>query len=523
MCGIFACLNAECDVDTLQHSFMSIRHRGPDHSILHAIPDTKHILGFHRLAINDLSERGNQPLSLPDAPHLKLICNGEIYNHALLAKIYNFKMNTGSDCEIILHMYQRFGLQRALCELDGYFALVLLDGDKAFVARDPIGIRSLYMGYHGKSVFVASELKAIHQHVNYIFPFPPGSFWHKGLYTRYATSVYHQERVLDDYKTAVLTTQHLLFKAVEKRVHNTERPIGCFLSGGLDSSLVTAITCSLSDKPVHTFSIGMQGSTDLKYARMVADFCKTIHHEIIVTEQDMIDAIPEVVRHIETFDTTTVRASTPMFLLSKYISTQTDIRVVLSGEGSDELSGSYAYFKNAPSPREFYDETVRLINDLHHFDVLRGDKSTAAHGLEIRVPFLDKDFIEYYLHIRPEFKMFEKFGCEKYLLRDAFRGKLPDEVLWRTKEAFSDGVSSTERSWYHIIQEHVATLVLPPFTGSFLPPQLKETLWYRCLFDAYYPHIAANVVPYYWLPKWCGNVVDPSARVLPVYIKKTTD
>ena len=517
MCGIFACLNASPThtVQSLQAGFDAIRHRGPDHSTLMHIPTTPHIAGFHRLAINDLSAKGNQPLVHPFYPHIQLICNGEIYNHEELAKIYNFKPSSGSDCEIILHMYQRFGIQRTVRELDGYFAFVLFDDQDVYVVRDPIGVRSLYMGFHESRIFIASELKAIHPYCKTAAPFPHGQIWNNQSktsepYTTVRHSMHH-----DEYHTAMQTTRTLLEEAVKKRIRNTERPLGCLLSGGLDSSLITALVCQYSDKPIHTFSIGMSGSTDLFYARMVADALHTIHHEIIVTPEDMIAAIPEVVRQIESYDTTTVRASTPMYVLCKYIATHTDIRVILSGEGSDELSGSYRYFQNAPTPSEFRDETIRLTDHLQFFDVLRCDKSTAAHGLEVRVPFLDQDFLQYYLHIDPTYKFFKNYECEKYLLRDAFRGILPDEALWRKKEAFSDGVSTTQRSWYQIIQDHVATLSLPEVSWKVNPPVLKETLWYRTIFDEAYPN-RANILPYYWLPKWCGDVVDPSARVLTV-------
>jgi asparagine synthase (glutamine-hydrolysing) len=250
---------------------------------------------------------------------------------------------------------------------------------------------------------------------------------------------------------------------------------------------------------------------------MVADHLKTIHHEVVVTEKDMLDAIPSVIRQIETYDTTTVRASTPMYLLCKYISEKTDVKVIFSGEGADELSGSYLYFKNAPNYEAFYNETHRLTSELQYFDVLRCDKSTAAHGLEVRVPFLDKEFMNYYLHIHPQLKYFDTFNCEKYLLRDAFKSILPDEVLWRTKEAFSDGVSTKTRSWYEIIQDHVDTLVLSDEEYEHNPPASKETRWYRQLFNSYYNE-CEYVLPYYWLPKWCGDVKNPSARVLSTYV-----
>ena len=270
-------------------------------------------------------------------------------------------------------------------------------------------------------------------------------------------------------------------------------------------------------KPVHTFSIGFEGSTDCYYARMVAKHLGTVHHEVIVTPQDMIEAIPEVIRLIESYDTTTVRASTPMYLLCKYISQHTDVRVVFSGEGSDEVSGSYLYFHQAPNEKEFHEETLRLVKDLHYFDVLRCDKSTASNGLEVRVPFLDRDFLQFYLHLSPSLKMPAKYSIEKYLLRKAFEDLLPNEVTWRIKEAFSDGVSSKEDSWFSIIQRHVNTLSLKDSErGVYLPPILKETRWYRSIYDKVY-HGREELLPYYWLPRWVGDVSDPSARVLSVY------
>ena len=518
MCGIFACLYAKESMDVLERGCNSIKHRGPDHSSFGIIPDTPHVYGFHRLSINDLSEKGNQPLVHPQHSNLRLICNGEIYNHIKLKQIYNFQTYSNSDCEIILHMYQRFGMERTVKELDGYFAFVLFDGSNVYAVRDEIGVRSMYIGYHEDSVYISSELKAIHTYCSKVFPFPNGMIWKssekgKGVFTSYREE---SEMIHDSYKQALDTTSHLLEEAVCKRVSSTERPIGCLLSGGLDSSLICALVCHYSKTPVHTFSIGLEGSVDVKYARIVADYLNTIHHEVIVTEEEMLSAIPDVIKQIETYDTTTVRASTPMYLLCKYISNNTDVKVVFSGEGSDELSGSYLYFKNAPSEKEFYDETHRLTQDLQYFDVLRCDKSISAHGLEARVPFLDKEFMNYYLHINPKYKMYELFQCEKFLLRDAFRGLLPDSVLWRTKEAFSDGVSTKTKSWYEIISDHVDTLDVVDPSYSHNPPMNKETLWYRNIFESYYPKLG-DVLPYYWLPKWCGTVTNPSARVLSSY------
>lgn len=521
MCGIFACLYANESLDALKPGFNLIQHRGPDHSSFGIVPDTPHVYGFHRLAINDLSEKGNQPLVHPLYPNLRLICNGEIYNHTLLKNMYNFKTYSDSDCEIILHLYQRFGIERTVKELDGYYAFILFDREKVIAVRDAIGVRSLYMGYHEESVYIASELKAIQGYCSEVFPFPNGNIWTLTEKGKGVFSDYREEFPMctDSYVVALQTSKTLLELAVQKRVSNTERPIGCLLSGGLDSSLISALVCKYnkSNTPIHTFSIGLEGSVDLKFARMVADHLKTIHHEVVVTEKDMLDAIPAVIRQIETYDTTTVRASTPMYLLCKYISEKTDIKVIFSGEGADELSGSYLYFKNAPNHEAFYNEIHRLTNELQYFDVLRCDKSTAAHGLEVRVPFLDKEFMNYYLHIHPQFKFFPSFNCEKYLLRSAFHGILPNEVLWRTKEAFSDGVSTKTRSWYEIIQDHVDTLTLTDEEYSHNPPQSKETKWYRQLFNSFYNE-CEYVLPYYWLPKWCGDIKNPSARVLSTYV-----
>jgi asparagine synthase (glutamine-hydrolysing) len=399
--------------------------------------------------------------------------------------------------------------------LDGYFAFVLVDGDQVFAARDTIGVRSLYIGYRGKSTYLASELKAIHELCDTVEQFPPGCWWDGKVFHKYHT-LYEREVIRQSQPEAISEVRGLLTEAVRKRVTTTERPIGCLLSGGLDSSIICALVCQQSKEPVHTFSIGFEGSTDCHYARKVASHLNTIHHEVIVTRQQMLDAIPEVIRMIESYDTTTVRASTPMYLLCKYIAEKTDIKVVFSGEGSDELSGSYLYFHNAPDEKSFRDETIRLVQDLSYFDVLRCDKSTACNGLEVRVPFLDTSFLYYYLHLDPVMKLPKTYGIEKYILRKAFEDLLPQEVVWRVKEAFSDGVSSVENSWFSIIQRHVDGLCLPSPKSEYLPPVMRETQWYRSVYDSVYPR-RERLLPYYWLPRWVGEVVDPSARVLSVY------
>ena len=536
MCGILAAIHSTIDPSDLD----SIRHRGPDDTAL--VPIGPHALGFHRLAINDLTAAGNQPLRHPEDPSLVLVCNGEIYNHREIAERYGFRPESRSDCEIILHLYRRFGIGRTLAELDGYFAFVLLDGEKAFAARDEIGVRPLFVGTNrsesnevsevsanrseanevsSRSVFFSSEAKALR--CSSVKPFPPGHWWCSEDETYVPFSDLWATPVrFDPYVIARTRVRASLEEAVRKRVDASERPIGCLLSGGLDSSIICALVqrrLAESGKTLRTFSIGLEGSTDLHFARIVAEHLGTEHHEVLVTEADMIGAIPEVVRAIESYDTTTVRASTPMYLLCRYVAT-TPVRVLFSGEGSDELSGSYLYFHNAPSAEAFYEETVRLMKELQYFDVLRADRSVAAHGLELRVPFLDRHFMRYYLHLDPCLKQPVSFGIEKYLLRDAFSDMLPKCISERSKAAFSDAVSSPERSWFEIIGEHVEALKkegkIEEREYEHCPPALDETRWYRQLFEAAYPG-RADLIPHLWLPRWSGEGKDPSARTLPIY------
>lgn len=542
MCGIFAYLSQsgqlldDLTVASASKAAMKSKHRGPDNTVITSSGKNKDALFvFHRLAIMDMSSRGLQPMTHPSDDKIVLICNGEIYNHEKLCEKYEFQTASGSDCEVILHMYKKFGIKDTIAALDGVFAFVLYDGNTNtfYAGRDPFGIRSLFIGYtKSNGIVIASELKSVAPLCSHSKHFLPGSYWTSERPNRF--SIY--EKLKFSYFTTMTASNNpenevsknvvrLLQAAVQKRLMS-DREIGCFLSGGLDSSLVAALVAKEYDDPklLHTYSIGMKGSTDLKYARMVADYIGTTHHEVLITKEDMLKALPEVVRMIESYDTTTVRASTPMYLLSKWIKENTETTVVFSGEGSDELSGSYMYFHNCPSVKAFQSETTRLIQDLYYFDVLRCDKSVAGAGLEPRIPFLDMDFIRYYMNMPPEYKM-PRDGIEKYFLRKAFEDMklLPKEVLWRTKEAFSDGVSSVEDSWYSTIQKFIDTQIsdkemswqIQWYTHN--PPQLKETLYYRKLFDQEYPG-CAHILPYYWLPKWSGDeIADPSARVLDVY------
>jgi asparagine synthase (glutamine-hydrolysing) len=303
----------------------------------------------------------------------------------------------------------------------------------------------------------------------------------------------------------------------------TDRPFGCLLSGGLDSSLIVSILSKLlakNNKRLDTFSIGMAGSTDIEYARMVAKHCNTIHHEVIVTKEQMLSTIPKVIEQIESYDTTSVRASTPMYILCKYIKENTDIKVIFSGEGSDEVLGGYLYFHKAPDSKSFKEENIRLLTDINFFDCLRADKCISVHGLEGRFPFLDVDFINYCMSIDSKLKMPTMERMEKYLLREAFSvgDYLPREVLWRVKEAFSDGVSKQDNSWYKIIQDHIENDqdIDTSKIYEHCQPILKESFYYRKIFDELYKG-REKLVPYYWLPKWNSNETDPSARKLSNY------
>ena len=537
MCGIFGFVNnaplSADQIKLLNEFALKCQHRGPDNTKDKRINENIYLV-FHRLMINDMSERGDQPIVHPEDNKLTLICNGEIYNYKQLAKDNNFKMKSSSDCEIILHMYKKYGIEETIKNLDGVFAFILVDEttNQIWAARDPIGVRSMFIGENETSTCVASELKSITNSefslVNNIRQFPPGHYCDLGQHTDKTFTKYYDyiyPTVPDNDPINIMSNiKRLLFKATEKRLLS-DRKIGCLLSGGLDSSLIAGILCKFyKPSELSTFSVGLEGSEDLKYAKVVADYLGTDHHEVVVTEEEMLSTLEEDIAMIESYDTTTIRASTPMYILSKYIRDNTDVVVIFSGEGSDESSGSYMYFHNAPNAAEFKTETVRLMEDLCYFDVLRCDKSTAGAGLEVRVPFLDKEFLQYYLSIKPELKMPKTFEIEKYLLRKAFEDDqlIPADVLWRKKEGMSDGVSSKKKAWYEIIQENVSekmsdrqySLLSGKYSHNL--PQFKESLYYREIFNDYYKD-CDQTIPYYWLPKWSGDITEPSARVLKCY------
>lgn len=542
MCGIFAVVGDRMpNIEVLKKYFMSMQARGPDRSTLKYLNDNA-VFGFHRLSIVGL-ENGNQPLIRDNC---MLICNGEIYNYRELAVKYSFEITSGSDCEVILHMYQKFGIERTVKELDGVFAFVLYDTKAGvFVARDPIGIRPLFVGIDSeRNLFAfASEMKSI-GFCKVISQFEPGNWWHvvTGKIPYFSLST---PKVIGfNYKQNI---RKLLKSAVKKRMMS-DRPIGALLSGGLDSSLIAGLVQKYSDRPINTYAIGMEGSPDLKYADIVSKYIGSNHKNLIVSPKGFIDAIEQTIFQIESYDVTTVRASVGNYVVSKWISQNSDDKVIFCGDVSDEIFGGYRGFSQAPTDESLHLSIIKMVKNIHYFDVLRSDRSISGAGLEARIPYADKDFLEYVMSIPVAQKRFGKLidktilkpkieqiddednidtefsseNMEKYILRAAFEksGLIPDEILWRRKEAFSDGVSG-ERDWFAIIQDHVEELYTDEeyeeksSKYGCNPPYDKESLWYREIFENIYPN-RGNVIPYFWKHPFCTES-DPSARKLDCY------
>jgi asparagine synthase (glutamine-hydrolysing) len=533
MCGIFFYKGEKYKTEDLVSYLEKLNDRGPDNKKILQVSDNI-VLGFTRLCINDLSENGDQPFYKNG---IYLICNGEIYNFRQLIDENKFEMNSSSDCEVIIDLYLKYGMNECCTKLDGVFSFVIVDTiqNKVFACRDRFGVRPGYIGRtETNEIFVASELKAISDLCTYIEPFQPGNFleltndndelFNYQPYYRYLYNIIERdEEILKN------NIRELLTEAVRKRVVGTlDVPCGCLLSGGLDSSLVTAIANQYFPKgELNTFSIGMKGSTDLHYAKIAAEYLGTNHHQVELTEQDFLNAIEEVIYHIGSFDTTTVRASTGNYLISKYIKENTDIRVVTNGDGSEEIWASYRYAAVIEDKDDFFEDNLRLLKQIHYYDVLRSDRSISNNGLEARTPFLDRDLVNYVMSIDPKWKQFGFNGkMEKQLLRNAFKDTdlLPDEILNRGKEAFSDGVSSQKNSWFEVLHRHIDTKITDEefenekdkFTHC--TPRTKEEYYYRKIFEKYYKG-HSNIIPAFWMPnkKYYPDMVDPSARKLKTY------
>lgn len=522
MCSILGYCGVVPDIDAVEKGFAQTISRGPDDS--RVIDTGKGIIAFHRLSIMGLTPSGMQPFEYSGC---RAVCNGELYGfekerEALRAKGYVFESDC--DCEILLPMYFEYGTDM-FSRLDAEFACVIFDGRTGewIAARDPIGIRPLYYGYDKKGTIVfASEAKNLVGLCEKIKPFPPGHYYKNGKFCCYCNISGVDAVCHDDVETACGKIREKLIKGVEKRLV-ADAKVGFLLSGGLDSSLVCAIAAKKSRKPIKTFAIGMsEDAIDLKYAKQVADYIGADHTEVYMTPEEVISSLEEVVHLLGTYDITTIRASMGMYLVCKAIHERTDIRVLLTGEISDELFG-YKYTDFAPNADEFQKEAEKRVRELHMYDVLRADRCISVNSLEARVPFGDLDFVEYVMSLNPEIKI-NRYGKGKYLLRHAFEGLdyLPDEILWREKAAFSDAVG-------HSMVDYLKEYAESRYTDeefeekrkhyTHAAPFTKESLLYRELFEKYYPRQSEMIVDF-WMPNksWEGcDVNDPSARVLSNY------
>ena len=496
MCGII-CIYGETD----DFPERTLTHRGPDDFSTYR--RGKCYMEFTRLSINDLSSSGHQPFVDSEG---MLICNGEIYNHLELGGVAD-----QSDCRCLMPYIQENGIFQTAEHIDGVFALCYHDGVNMYAARDPIGIRPMFyvnFGDDDTDIAFASEVKSLLHFNKKVNIFPPGYIYDSsagGFVCYYQVLSTHSH--IDEF-----TTIHQeLTEAVRKRVCNTERPIAFLLSGGLDSSIMAAVGKKILGKQIKTFSIGIPGSPDCVAAKQMADHLGSDHTEVTFNTADGIAAIPDVIQCLETYDTTTIRASIPMWFLLKYISENTDCKVIISGEGSDELFGGYLYFHYAPSFDDFQLETVRRVQKLHQYDVLRADRCAAGHGLEVRVPFLDKRFVDYVVnHIKPEHKMTHP---EKFILRNAFVSMLPHDIVWRQKDAFSDAVGY---SWVDKIKQYMGSHVDGSLTVAHNQPKTKEEVFYRRLFAMLYHEENSHLIQEIWRTKWTFQI-DPSAKYLSVH------
>ncbi|MCH7724258.1 MAG: asparagine synthase B [Bacteroidetes bacterium] len=546
MCSILAILDIKSDVDALRKQALQMsklqRHRGPDWSGMYA--NDKVIMAHERLSIVDI-EHGSQPLYSNDG-ELVLAVNGEIYNHKELedSLTINYSFQTKSDCEIINALYREKGAE-FLDELNGIFSFVLYDNksNSYLIARDHIGIVPLYTGYdeHG-NFYVASEMKALINVCKTIEEFPPGHY----LSSKEGKLKRYYKRSWDDFSNVKnnKTDIKLLKRGLEEAVHRqlmSDVPYGLLLSGGLDSSIIAAIVKKFAQRRIesndlsdawwpklHTFSIGLEGSPDNAAARVVAEHIDSVHHEFTFTIQEGLDALNDVIYHIETYDVTSIRASTPMYLIARKIKSM-GVKMILSGEGADEIFGGYLYFHKAPDAEALHIETVRKLQQLHWFDCLRANKSMASWGVEARVPFLDKEFIDIAMNINPADKLVTKGKMEKQLLREAFSDYLPESILWRQKEQFSDGVGYNWIDTLKKVSEEEITdnqMENAHFKFPINTPQSKEAYYFRQIFAEHFPtDSAASCVPggpsvacstpeaLAW-DKSLNNVIDPSGRAV---------
>jgi len=547
MCGIWAYIlryNSTFTDKSSNSTYADIsRIRGPDTT--NEISSDSYHLVFHRLAINDLSHEGDQPFVFTDSNNYiyHIICNGEIYNYKDLIKQFNIKTKSKSDCEVLCYLFEKYWVTPSVIArlLDGEFAIVAMrtapNGERSVIAiRDPFGVRPLYWAQvsNTKALVFSSMLGGIcnipHTKCDH---FPPGHYIKVNMdmdSDAYAVPMVYYDTppykfdLLEEFSTREQYYSYIrqsLINSVSKRIESTDRELGFFLSGGLDSSLVVGIaTRILGLKKPRTFSIGMVGSPDLAYALEVSEFLNTDHTVVNFTAQEAVDAIPTVIRILETYDITTIRASIPSYLLAKYISTHTTIRVIMNGDGSDEVACGYLYNYNAPDAQAGHDDALRLLKEIHKFDGLRCDRTIAGNGIEARVPFLDPEFVETYLSIPAKLRIPTEDRMEKFMLRNAFDSTytennveiLPKSVLFRRKEAFSNGVSAVSSG-----EDKKESMISAIQKWAFAQGS-TEPLMYKAIFDDLFPN-HRHVLPHYWMPKWSGETNDPSATTLNIYKK----
>jgi asparagine synthase (glutamine-hydrolysing) len=551
MCGIWACIqNSNSLIRIKGYSIDSDvpRVRGPD-TTNELISDSYNLV-FHRLAINDTSHEGDQPFTFTDIDNYtyNILCNGEIYNYKALISQFNIQTKSKSDCEVLCYLFEQYWSSPVIIAklLDGEFAIVAMrtapNGDRSVIAmRDPFGVRPLYWSqisdeYGDKTLFFSSMLGGICKipNASKADHFPPGHYMKANMSEEAniwscPTSYYDvppcKSELVEPLENPEMYYTYIrksLVNAVTKRIESTDRELGFFLSGGLDSSLVVGIATRIYGlKKPRTFSIGMVGSPDLAYAREVSEFLDTEHTEVFFTAAEAIDAIPDVIRALETYDITTIRASIPSYLLAKHINQNTNIRVIMNGDGSDEVACGYLYNYNAPSAQAAHEDALRLLKEIHKFDGLRCDRTIAGNGIEARVPFLDPEFVETYLSIPAELRIPTEDRMEKLMLRNAFDSAytennieiLPKSVLFRRKEAFSNGVSAkdTKETMIDAIQTWAKTYI-------GYQSENAESIAYKRLFESQFPK-HTHVLPHYWMPKWSGETNDPSATTLNIYKK----
>lgn len=531
MCGLLAYHGDVSDLPDLESVFRQLQHRGPDDTEILKIGHEAAV-AFHRLAIMDPTQKGHQPFQDEKTGNV-IICNGEIYNYLTLKHDYEktYEFRSHSDCEVLVPGYADLGIEKLCQNLDAEFALVIWDAKKKVMlaARDPIGIRPLFYGFTKQNkIIFASEAKVLTPYCQKVEAFPPGHYYDGEKFVRYKdlTKVaHHSPKNLDQHLKDI---REKLIEGVRKRLV-ADVPVGFLLSGGLDSSLVCGIATKVLNRPITTFSVGLDHNPiDIGYAKTVADFLKTDHHEVYFNKQDTLSVLDRLIWHLETWDITTIRASIGMYLVCKYIREKTSIKVLLTGEISDEIFG-YKYTDFAPSPEAFQAEAKKRVDELYMYDVLRADRCISAHSLEARVPFGDLDFVQTVMEIHPEFKMNNPAltkGMGKWLLRAAFEGMdiLPDEILWREKAAFSDAVG---HSMVDYLKEHAEAMYTEQDVQAakekypYGTPFTKESLMYREIFERHYSG-QAHLIKDFWMPNrdWQNcDVTDPSARVLPNYGK----